>query len=147
MPVKRSSKPMFEPEGTPHYLHLTVEQARAVRAEPARLAAVCADRYTQARAAARYGAGLHWAGEYKRCAVRCRRLGERIRGELSDSAARSPSATRPSSHSLGDASRMLPRPAKRPETMWPPSPDIGRQTPPPLHELGERRDGRDMAPS
>jgi hypothetical protein len=84
MPDKRSGKPMFEPAGTPHYLHLTVEQARAMRAEQARLAAVCADRYTQARATARRGAALRWVGEYSRCAARCRRLGERIRGELSD---------------------------------------------------------------
>jgi hypothetical protein len=82
MAEKHSTKPMFEPEGTPHYLHLTVEQARAMRAEQARLAAVCAERYTRARAAARYGATLRWAGEYRRCAARCRRLGERIRGEL-----------------------------------------------------------------
>jgi hypothetical protein len=84
--TKHSSKPMFEPQGPPHYLHLTIEQARAMRAEQARLAAVCANRYTQARDAARHGATLRWAAEYRRCAARCRRLGERIRGELSDSA-------------------------------------------------------------
>jgi hypothetical protein len=86
MPDKRSSKPIFEPEGTPRYLDLTVDQARAMRAEQARLAAVCADRSTQARAAASYGVALQWASEYRRRAARCRRLGERIRGELSDSA-------------------------------------------------------------
>jgi hypothetical protein len=86
MPGKRSNKPMFVPEGTPHYLRLTVEQARAMRAEQARLAAVCAERYTEARAAARHGAALRWAGEYRRCAARCRRLGDRIRGELPHSA-------------------------------------------------------------
>jgi hypothetical protein len=85
MPDQRSSEPTFEPEGTPHYRHYTVEQARATRAEQARLAAVCADRCMQARAAARYHAMLRWAGEYRRCAARCRRLGERIRGELFDS--------------------------------------------------------------
>jgi hypothetical protein len=87
MPDKRSSKPMFEPEGTRRYLHLTVEQARAMRAEQARLAAFCADRCMQARAAARYHAMLRWAGEYRRCAARCRRLGERIRGDVSASPA------------------------------------------------------------
>jgi hypothetical protein len=86
MPDTRSSKLMFEREQTPRYLHLTVEQARASRAEQARLAAFCADRYMQARAAARHDAMLRWAGEYKRCATRCRRLGERIRGEVSEGA-------------------------------------------------------------
>jgi hypothetical protein len=86
MPDKPSGKPMVEREGTPHYLRLTVEQARAMRAEQARLAAVCANRYTQARATARRGAALRWLREYRRCAARCRRLGERIRGELSDTA-------------------------------------------------------------
>jgi hypothetical protein len=86
MPNTRSSKLMFEREGTPHYLHLTVEQARATREEQARLAAFCADRYMQARAAARHGAMLRWAGEYRRSAARCRRLGERIRGEASECA-------------------------------------------------------------
>ena len=33
---------------------------------------------------------------------------------------------------------MLPRPGKRPEAMCPPSPDINRQAPPPLHELEEQ---------
>jgi hypothetical protein len=84
MPDKHTGNPTFEREGTPHYLHLTVEQARAMRAEQARLAAVCADRYTEARATARHGAASRWVGEYRRCAARCRRLGERIRGELSD---------------------------------------------------------------
>jgi hypothetical protein len=86
MPDKRSNNPMFEGEQTSRYLHLTVDQARASRAEQARLAAFCADRYMQARAAGRHGTMLRWAGEYRRCATRCRRLGERIRGEESDSA-------------------------------------------------------------
>jgi hypothetical protein len=86
MPDKRSSKLMFEREGTSRYLHLTVEQARASRAEQARLAAFCADRYMQARAAARHDTMLRWAGEYRRCAARCRCLGERIRGEVSECA-------------------------------------------------------------
>jgi hypothetical protein len=82
MPEKRTIKPMFEPEATPHYLHLTVEQARAMRAEHARWATVYADRSMQARAAARHSAALRWAGEYRRRAAKCRRLGERIRGEV-----------------------------------------------------------------
>ena len=87
MPDKRSSKPMVEPEETPRYRHLTVERARAMRAEQARLAALYADRCMHARAAASYHAMLRWAGEYRRCAARCRRLGERIRGEVSGSPA------------------------------------------------------------
>jgi hypothetical protein len=86
MPDKRFSEPMFEREETSRYLHLTVEQARASRAEQARLAAFCGDRYMQARAAAHHGTMLRWAGEYTRCATRCRRLGERIRGEVSECA-------------------------------------------------------------
>ena len=87
MPDKRSSKPTVEPEETPLYLRYTVERARAMRAEQARLAAVYADRCMHARAAASYHAMLRWAGEYRRCAARCRRLGERIRGEVSGSPA------------------------------------------------------------
>jgi hypothetical protein len=101
----RSSKLMSEREGAPRYLHLTVEQARAARAEQARLAVFCADRYMQARAAARHDVMLRWAGEYRRAATRCRGLGERIRGEVSEGAEagtrgrpdrrRTPSATCP----------------------------------------------------
>ena len=85
MPDNRNSKPMVEREGTPRYRQLTIERARAMRAEQARLAAVYADRCMHARAAASYHAMLRWAGEYRRCAARCRRLGERIRGEVSGS--------------------------------------------------------------
>jgi hypothetical protein len=87
MPDKRSGKPTVDPEGTPRYRHLTVERARAMRAEQARLAAVYADRCMHARSAANYHAMLRWAGEYRRCAARCRRLGERIRSEVSVSPA------------------------------------------------------------
>jgi hypothetical protein len=87
MPDKRSTKPMIEPEETPRYRHLSVERARAMRAEQARLAALYADRCMHARAAASYHAMLRWAGEYRRCAARCRRLGERIRAEVSGSPA------------------------------------------------------------
>ena len=55
MPDKRSRQPTLEPEGNPQYLDLTVEQARALRAEQARLAALCADRYTGAQ-----GRGTLW---------------------------------------------------------------------------------------
>jgi hypothetical protein len=85
MPDKHSSKPTVERAKTPRYRHLTVERARAMRAEQARLAALYADRCMHARAAASYHAMLRWAGEYRRCAARCRRLGERIRGEVSGS--------------------------------------------------------------
>lgn len=87
MPDKRSNQPTFEPDGTPHELHLTVDQMRTIRSEQATLAAVCADRYTEARATASYGAMLRWAAEYRRCAARCRRLGKRIRGEVPGSPA------------------------------------------------------------
>jgi hypothetical protein len=87
MPDKRSSRPMVEREGTPRYRHLAIDRARAMRAEQARLAAVYADRCMHARATANYHAMLRWAGEYRRCAARCRRLGERIRGEVSGSPA------------------------------------------------------------
>ena len=85
MPDKRSSRPTVAPEETPVYLRHTVEWARAMRAEQARLAALYADRCMHARAATSYHAMLRWAGEYRRCAARCRRLGERIRGEVSGS--------------------------------------------------------------
>ena len=99
MPDKRSRQPTLEPEGNPQYLDLTVEQARALRAEQARLGALCADRYTGARAAGRYGAMLRWAGEYRRCAARCRRLGERLGARRPVHRPRSPCAIRASSHS------------------------------------------------
>jgi len=76
---------MVGPEETPRYRNVTVERARAMRAEQAMLAALYADRCMHARAAASYHAMLRWAGEYRRCAARCRRLGERIRGEVSGS--------------------------------------------------------------
>jgi len=87
MPDKRISKPMVEPAETPRYRHVTVERARAMRAEQAVLAALYADRCMHARDAASYHAMLRWAGEYRRCAARCRRLGERIRGEVRGSPA------------------------------------------------------------
>jgi hypothetical protein len=58
---------------------LTAEQARAMRSEQARLAALCASRVEHAQANARSAAVAHWTCEYRRCAMRCRVLGERIR--------------------------------------------------------------------
>ena len=59
--------------------NLTVHEARAIRAEEARLAAHCANRAEQARAVAQYGAMRHWTQEYRRATTQCRVLGERIR--------------------------------------------------------------------
>jgi hypothetical protein len=59
--------------------NLTVQEARAVRADEARLAAHCANRAEQARAVAQYGAMRHWTREYRRATTQCRALGERIR--------------------------------------------------------------------
>jgi hypothetical protein len=63
------------------YGDLTVEQARAMRADQARLAALYADRVEQTRAAAQPSAMRHWLEAYRRSASRCRLLGERIRSE------------------------------------------------------------------
>jgi hypothetical protein len=59
--------------------NLTVEEAMAIRADEARLAAHCANRAEQARAVAQYGAMRHWTQEYRRATTQCRVLGERIR--------------------------------------------------------------------
>ena len=61
--------------------NLTVAEAVATRADVARLAAHCANRAEQARDEARYGATRYWTQEYRRAALQCRLLGERIRGE------------------------------------------------------------------
>jgi hypothetical protein len=79
MPDKRPSKTPLGSEGTPDYQNVTVEQARVMRADQARRAAVYATRSANARAAYRHGAMLRWEDEYRRCAARCRLLGERIR--------------------------------------------------------------------
>jgi hypothetical protein len=78
MPLR--SKKMFSHESS-RYGDLTVEQARVMRADQARLAARYADRVEQAQAAAEYAAMAHWMHEYRRSTVRCRLLGERIRTE------------------------------------------------------------------
>lgn len=84
--------------------NLTVTEAVATRADVARLAAHCANRAEQARDAARYGAMRYWTQEYRRAAMQCRLLGERIRGE---------SAGPPATRVRGDISvaRLSPRPA------------------------------------
>ena len=72
---------MFSAQESSHYGDLTVEQARIMRADQARLAALYADRVVQAQAAAECGAMAHWMHEYRRSTLRCRLLGERIRTE------------------------------------------------------------------
>ena len=63
------------------YDDLTVDQARVMRADQARLAALYAHRVEQAQAAAECVAMAHWIHEYRRSILRCRLLGERIRTE------------------------------------------------------------------
>jgi hypothetical protein len=58
---------------------VTVDQAPAMRANQARLAAHYAQRAEEARAAGQYGAMRHWLHEYRRATMHCRLLGERIR--------------------------------------------------------------------
>jgi hypothetical protein len=59
--------------------NLILQEARAVRADEATLAAYCASRAEQARAVAQYGAMRHWTREYRRATTQCRVLGDRIR--------------------------------------------------------------------
>jgi hypothetical protein len=59
--------------------NLTIEEAVTIRGDTAVLAADCADRAEQARAGAHYGAMRHWSHEYRRAAMQCRLLGERVR--------------------------------------------------------------------
>jgi hypothetical protein len=70
-------------EGTFKHRDLTVVQARTMRADHAMLTGFYADRVELARAAAQYGLMAYWADEYRRSTVRCRLLGEVIRGERS----------------------------------------------------------------
>ena len=70
---------MSSAEGTSWYRELTVEQARAIRLDEARLAALYADRAERARVAGQRTAMTQWMTEYRRSATACRRLGERIR--------------------------------------------------------------------
>jgi hypothetical protein len=82
---------------------LTVQGARAVRADEARLPAHCANRAEQARAVAQYGAMRHWTREYRRATTQCRVLGERIRRVSGG-----PQATGPPHEST--VARLTPRP-------------------------------------
>jgi hypothetical protein len=68
---------------------LTLDQALAMRADQARLAAHYASRAERARAAGEYAAMRRSRHEYRRAARDCRLLGERIRTarELRDQAA------------------------------------------------------------
>lgn len=95
MPDERPRKTPLGSEGASDCQDLTLAQARAMRADQARLAAVYAKRSVQARAAYRHGAMLHWEDEYRRCAASCRLLGERIRRSPagSPSAAAGPEST------------------------------------------------------
>jgi hypothetical protein len=73
---------MVNPLQERSYEDLTVAQARALRTDQARLAASYADRAAQAHASGSRAATAHWTAAYKRSAVRCRALGQLIRGEL-----------------------------------------------------------------
>jgi hypothetical protein len=72
---------MFSAQESSCYGDLALEQARVMRADQARLAALYADRVEQAQAAAERRAMAHWTREYRRATLRCRLLGERIRTE------------------------------------------------------------------
>jgi hypothetical protein len=73
------SKKMISTQESSLYGELTVEQARVMRADQARSAALYADRVEQAQADAECGAMAHWIREYRRSTLSCRLLGERIR--------------------------------------------------------------------
>jgi hypothetical protein len=83
---------------------LTIDEAVAIRGDKATLAAYCAARAEQARALAQYGAMRHWTYEYRRAAMQCRLLGERVR---------SAPAASPATATRRDATvaRLTPRPA------------------------------------
>jgi hypothetical protein len=72
---------MNRPEAATPSTEQTIARARAVRTEQAIAAALYANRFEQARAAARYIAMARWTAEYRRSAARCRRLGEIIRSQ------------------------------------------------------------------
>lgn len=73
------SKKLISTQESSLYGELTVEQARVMRADQARSAALYADRVEQAQAEAECGAMAHWIREYRRSTLSCRLLGERIR--------------------------------------------------------------------
>jgi hypothetical protein len=72
---------MSSPRGIPCYGQLTVDQARSMLVKQAKLTALYAQRVEAARAASQPGALAHWRNEYRQSALKCRLLGERIRGE------------------------------------------------------------------
>jgi hypothetical protein len=78
---------MSSPTEFSHYGDLTVDQARSMRVEQAKLTALYAQRAKEAHAASRRGAVAHWRHEYRQSARKCRLLGERIRAERSQSPA------------------------------------------------------------
>ena len=115
--------------------NLTVQEARAIRAEEARLAVHCANRAEQARAVAQYGAMRHWTQEYCRATTQCRVLGELIRrgsgGTQATRARHDPTVA-----------ALSPRPAAGLRSAGGSEPSSGaprdrakRAHPPPLHEL------------
>jgi uncharacterized protein YcbX len=87
MPDKCSDDTMVKSERIPPRLRLTAGQARAMRAEHARLAALYASWVEHAQAHARSAAAAHWTYEYRRCTARCRVLGEQIRAKRAESPA------------------------------------------------------------
>jgi hypothetical protein len=84
--------------------NLTIDEAMAIRSDKARLAGHCAERAEQARAVAQYGAMRHWTYEYRRAAMQCRLLGERVRGAPAASSATG-------SRRDATVARLTPRPA------------------------------------
>ena len=99
---------MSKPTEPPHYGELTVDQARSMRIEQAKLTALYAHRVEQAHAASRRGAMARWRHEYRQSAQKCRLLGERIRGEGAPSPAPS-----------GTSDRNVVRLNPRPSAPWP----------------------------
>ena|SRR5438270_2124871 len=81
MRQQRTSQRTPRPRLTVRERDLTVEEARAMRDDQARLTAHFADRVERARAAGQYGPMRRWMQEYRRAALQCRLLGERIRRE------------------------------------------------------------------
>src|SRR5579862_2540847 len=63
---------------------LALEQALAIRAEHAAVAAHCAMRVEEARTAGEFAAMRYWMGEYRRATMQCRLLGEQIRRRRTD---------------------------------------------------------------
>ncbi|MEA2147203.1 MAG: hypothetical protein QOG59_2790 [Solirubrobacteraceae bacterium] len=86
MGKQRTNKSTFEPGQDVPEPEPTVELSRARRADQARRAARSAERVEQARAAGQDDAVRYWMHEYRRAAMQCRLLGERVRRAGIDSA-------------------------------------------------------------